>query len=185
MSRQQRFAIDNAVQFHFDKAADASQLHHKSFHAKGDERSEIEGKRRLPAAVQHAVILDVVQVEVVRERIKTAVHVIATLKKDSRGQQPRHSSIAIAKRVDGDEKEVGDQRLDDRMQAAHAIAGDEADIFVHQSWQSIGRRAHVQAANFTPPHLYRKAAQCAGQVFSRSAVSHQAVHGKQVGECQR
>ena len=65
MRCQQRFAIDNAVQFHFDKATDASQLHDKTLHAKSDERSEIEGRRRLPASVQHAVILDVVQVEII------------------------------------------------------------------------------------------------------------------------
>jgi hypothetical protein len=48
---QQRFAIDNAVQFHLDKAANASELHHKAFHAKGGKRGEVEGKRRLPTAV--------------------------------------------------------------------------------------------------------------------------------------
>ena len=118
---QQRFAIDNAVQFHFDKAADASQLHHKSFHAKGDKRREIEGKRRLPAAVQHAVIPDVVQVEVVGERVETAMHVVAALEKNSRSEKARNSSVGVAKGMDSDEKKVGDQRLDHRMQSA---AGD-------------------------------------------------------------
>src|SRR5579864_8106786 len=80
---QQGFAIDDAVQLHFDKAADASQLHDKSFHAKGDKRSEIEGRRRLPAAVLHALIFDVVLVEVVGERVEATVNVVSALKKDS------------------------------------------------------------------------------------------------------
>ena len=138
--RQQRFAINNAVQFHFDKAADASQLHDKSFHAKGDKRREIERKRRLPAAVQHAVIFDVVQVEVIGERVETAMHVVAALKKNSRSEKARNSSIGVAKRMDSDEKKVGDERLDHRMQAAHAITSDKP------TYSSISRGSRLAGA---------------------------------------
>ncbi len=185
MHRQQRFAIDNTVQFHFDKAADAPQFHHKSFQPKGDERREIKGKRRLPAAVEHAVILDVVQVEVVGERIKTAMHVVAALKKDSRGEKARNSSVGVAKGMDSDEKKVSDQSLDHRMQSQQAIAGDESDVFVHQSRQPVYWRAHMQAANFPPPHLDRHASQSTGNITFRGAVGHHPVHGHQVGQCQR
>jgi hypothetical protein len=61
---QQHLTINHAAQLHFDKAIDAPEFHNKTFHPKSDERSEVKGGR-LPAPVQHAVILDVVQVEII------------------------------------------------------------------------------------------------------------------------
>jgi hypothetical protein len=64
MGLQQNFPVNAPAELHLDKAADAPEFHHKAFHPKSDERSEVKGGR-LPAPVQHAVILDVVQVEII------------------------------------------------------------------------------------------------------------------------
>ena len=75
------------------------------------------------------------------------MHVVSPLKQDCSGQKPRHSSVAVAKRMDGDEKEVRYQRLDHGMQVAQTIAVDEARVFVHQPREPIYRGAHMQATN--------------------------------------
>jgi hypothetical protein len=112
---QQQLTINHAAQFHLHKATDAPELHNKALHPEGDEFCQIEG-RALPAPVEKAVISNVIQIEVIRERIETSVHVVSALQKDSCGEETRHSSITVAKGVDGDKKKVGEQRVDHWVQ---------------------------------------------------------------------
>lgn len=127
----QHAPVHCAMQFHPHEAVDALKFHSEAFHAESNKRREIEGERLLPALVQQSVILDVVLIEVIRERIE-AVPVVAALKKNSCGHQPGHSSVSIVKRVNGREEKVGYQRVDGRRETAKLAAIDESDVRIHQ-----------------------------------------------------
>lgn len=73
------FSLYHAVEFHLHKAADALKLHGQSFDAEGNKLRQIKWRWLLPATVKKSVVLEVIQIEVIGERVK-AVTVVSALK---------------------------------------------------------------------------------------------------------